>query len=157
MRTHRLRLPDESATLALGAALWPGLPVTGCVYLSGDLGAGKTTLVRGLLRAAGHKGAVRSPTYTLIEPYTLAGRQLFHLDLYRLGDPEELEFIGLRKLLGQGVLLVEWPAQGYGVLPPPDWVIELAADGPARQATFTVSNGAMQLAEVIEQLSETLS
>jgi len=138
VKSRCVSLPDESATLALGAALWPQLPVTGCVYLSGDLGAGKTTLVRGLLRAAGHEGAVRSPTYTLIEPYELAGRRIFHLDLYRLGDPEELEFIGLRELLGRGLLLVEWPGQGHGVLPAPDWTIDLAADGQARQATLAI-------------------
>jgi tRNA threonylcarbamoyladenosine biosynthesis protein TsaE len=93
-------------------------PYHGIVYLRGDLGTGKTTLVRGLLRGLGYQGAVRSPTYTLIEPYDEVDPPVVHLDLYRLSDPEELEYLGLRDLLDRpGLILVEWPERGAGALP----------------------------------------
>ncbi len=139
MSTRTLHLADEAATLALGASLASTLPARACVHLKGDLGAGKTTLVRGLLRAAGHAGAVRSPTYTLVEPYSLARGEVFHLDLYRLADPEELEFIGLRDVIDRGLLLVEWPERGIGVLPEPDVVVYLEHDGRARTARLQTS------------------
>ena len=121
-----LTLVSAKATENLGARL-AGALLTGCtVYLCGELGAGKTTLVRGLVRALGHIGPVRSPTYTLLEPYTVAGRQIVHLDLYRLADPEELEFLGLRDFLdGRSIFLVEWPERGQGFLPAADLIIEL--------------------------------
>lgn len=130
----KLFLPDEHATEALGAALGQSLAGAINVYLHGDLGAGKTTLVRGLLRGLGHKGAVRSPTYTLMEPYDLAGMRLLHLDLYRLGDPEELEYLGLREEVGEAVLLVEWPERGQAWLPRPDLSVSLAYQGAGRVA-----------------------
>jgi len=111
-------LKDAAATEAAGAALGPALPQSLVVYLHGDLGAGKTTLVRGLLRALGHPGRVPSPTYTLVEPYELGGWELKHLDLYRIADPEELEFLGVREM--EGVALIEWPERGGHFLPPPD-------------------------------------
>ena len=135
MTRARGHLVDEAATEALGAALHRHQPASGCVHLIGDLGAGKTTLVRGWLRAAGHAGAVRSPTYTLVEPYALIDPPIFHLDLYRLADAEELEFIGLRDWVGAGLLLVEWPARGAGVLPPPGLSVSLAAAGSGRDVT----------------------
>ncbi|MEX0430898.1 tRNA (adenosine(37)-N6)-threonylcarbamoyltransferase complex ATPase subunit type 1 TsaE [Spiribacter insolitus] len=134
-------LPDEAATESLGAVLQGRRPRYGCVHLTGDLGAGKTTLVRGFLRAAGHQGAVRSPTYTLIEPYELADGAVFHLDLYRLSDPEELEFIGLRELLDAGLLLVEWPERGEGVLPAPGLRVHLALSGSGRLAHLEAVSG----------------
>lgn len=129
-----LYLQDEQATLAQGASLWPLLK-SRCplVWLRGDLGAGKTTLVRGILRAAGHQGAVRSPTYTLLEPYDLQP-PVYHFDLYRLQHPDELEFVGGREYLGEGsVRLVEWPEKARGWLPAPDLIIELQVVGKARQ------------------------
>ncbi len=135
--TISVALPDEAATTDLGALLNAHRPRFGCVYLTGDLGAGKTTLVRGLLRAAGHIGAVRSPTYTLIEPYEWPSGAIYHLDLYRIADPDELEWIGLRELLDQGLLLVEWPSQGAGVLPAADLHIDLAVTGAGRTASIS--------------------
>ncbi|NLO79996.1 MAG: tRNA (adenosine(37)-N6)-threonylcarbamoyltransferase complex ATPase subunit type 1 TsaE [Xanthomonadaceae bacterium] len=132
-----LMLPDEAATQAFGERLVLALPETSLIYLYGDLGAGKTTLARALIRALGHEGAVRSPTYTLIEPYELAGRRLYHLDLYRLGSPEELEDIGLRDLLAEpATLLVEWPEKGQGVLPPADLELRLEPAGVGRRLSL---------------------
>jgi len=125
-----IHAPDEPAMLALGrrlglaAARAPGL----AVYLHGELGAGKSTLARGWLAGMGHAGRVKSPTYTLLEPYSLPGeRELAHLDLYRLSDPEELEFLGLRELSDpEHWLLIEWPEKGAGHLPAADVSIHIA-------------------------------
>ncbi|WP_051530296.1 tRNA (adenosine(37)-N6)-threonylcarbamoyltransferase complex ATPase subunit type 1 TsaE [Halomonas halodenitrificans] len=131
----RLRLDDEECQVGLGECLGRALEGRGRVYLVGELGAGKTTLARGVLRAYGHRGAVKSPTYTLVEPYELDGVRVYHFDLYRLGDPEELEFIGGRDLLGDDALsLIEWPARGEGWLPGPDLRIELRVAGSGREA-----------------------
>ncbi len=127
----RLRLEGEAAQEAFGQRLAQllGADLSGgwIVLLHGDLGTGKTTLVRGVLRGLGHVGAVKSPTYTLIEPYEPKGHLVFHLDLYRLGDPEELEYLGLRDLLGgDQLLLVEWPDRAGTALPPADIDIRIA-------------------------------
>lgn len=120
-------LPDESATLALGRELAALLPTNGVVFLHGDLGAGKTTLVRGILRGRGFDGAVKSPTYTLLEPYELTSGAIYHFDFYRVVDPEELDFIGVDEVMrGPGLKLVEWPQQAQGRLPEPDWQIWLS-------------------------------
>ena len=130
-----LRLDDENGQVAFGVCLGRALGGHGRVHLAGELGAGKTTLTRGLLRAHGYTGAVKSPTYTLVEPYELDDARIHHFDLYRLGDPEELEFIGGRDLLGDDVLcVIEWPERGEGWLPPPDLSIELTVAGQGRQA-----------------------
>ncbi len=120
-------LRGEPAQLAFGQRLAEIFRESCVVYLEGDLGAGKTTLVRGLLRGLGYQGIVRSPTYTLLEPYVFGNLPLYHLDLYRLTDPEELEFLGLRDLLaGPSLLFIEWPQRGAGCLPEPDLRIAFA-------------------------------
>lgn len=119
-------LADEGATVALGQQLGRALIGGGILFLHGTLGAGKTTLTRGILQAHGHSGPVKSPTYTLVEPYDLEGIQLFHFDLYRLGDPEELEYMGIRDYLSeQSICVVEWPSRGAGVLPQADFSVDL--------------------------------
>ncbi|PMR69774.1 tRNA (adenosine(37)-N6)-threonylcarbamoyltransferase complex ATPase subunit type 1 TsaE [Halomonas heilongjiangensis] len=131
----QLRLDDEDRQVAFGECLGRALQGHGRVHLEGELGAGKTTLARGILRAHGHRGAVKSPTYTLVEPYQLAGTRIHHFDLYRLGDPEELEFIGGRDLLAEDALcLIEWAERGEGWLPMPDLVVSLALAGTGREA-----------------------
>ena len=137
--TTRIELPDEAATLALGARLAQELGRVGggVVYLRGDLGAGKTTLARGLLRAAGIEGTLRSPTYTLMEPYAAAGQAFLHLDLYRLVDPTEVEQLGLRDYpVETTVWLVEWPERGAGFLPPANLEVRLSIEGSGRVATL---------------------
>lgn len=129
-----LRLADERATVAIGAALAELLPQRGLITLSGELGSGKTSLSRGLIRAAGHAGPVKSPTYTLVEPYELADRRILHFDLYRLEDPEELEFLGVREDLDGGALcLVEWPEKAAGFLPNADLALRLLHAGRGRE------------------------
>lgn len=117
----------EAAQEDLGQRLAALLHPPCILYLEGDLGTGKTTLTRGILRGLGHQGPVRSPTFTLLEPYDLGPCRLFHLDLYRLADPEELEYLGLRDLLDRdSLLVVEWPQRGRGLLPAADLEIHLA-------------------------------
>ena len=129
----RLVLPDADATDRLGAVLAQTRPPRAIVYLRGDLGAGKSTLARALLRALGVTGAIRSPTYTLVERYPVGDGDAVHLDLYRIGDPGELEFLGLDA--GEGTLwLVEWPERGASALPPADLDVALALDGQGRVA-----------------------
>lgn len=130
-------LPDEPATLAFAARLARCLPAADTpfvLYLHGDLGAGKTTLARGLLRALGEQGAVRSPTYGLVAEYTPPGGRVLHLDLYRLHDPEELHALGLADYLpGSRLWLVEWPERaGAGGLPAADAAVFLAPEGLGR-------------------------
>lgn len=138
MSTSNYIVADAAAMEALGAALARVIEGGLIVHLTGELGAGKTTLVRGVLRGLGHAGSVRSPTYTLVEPYELAGRRVYHLDLYRLADPEELEWIGIRDLLdADSLALIEWPERGGGVLPPADLVMALEYFGTGRRVTLT--------------------
>ena len=116
-----VQLSGEEAQEAFGIRLAAICNGPLLVFLQGELGAGKTTLSRGLLRGLGHHGAVKSPTYTLIEPYEMAPRNLYHLDLYRVSDPGELEYLGLRELLEEdAIILIEWPERGEGWLPEPD-------------------------------------
>lgn len=127
-------LDDENQTLVFGAKLAKALPQKALVFLDGPLGAGKTTLVRGLLRELGHQGSTKSPTYTLVEPYELTDRRIYHFDLYRVNDPEELEYMGIRDYLEeQAVCLIEWPDKGKFVLPEPDLIIRLTYHGESRK------------------------
>src|SRR3981189_1730559 len=142
-----INLVDSLATEALGGALARALPQGGVaaesaggwvVYLQGELGAGKTTCVRALLRTLGVTGLVRSPTYTLVETYRSQGMTFIHVDLYRLGGPDAVEELGLRDYLGTDcLLLVEWPAKGGSALPPPDLELTLAYQDDSRRARLT--------------------
>jgi tRNA threonylcarbamoyladenosine biosynthesis protein TsaE len=137
MQPFTAYLPDESATLALGAALAHAVAPGLVIYLHGDLGAGKTALTRALLRAAGYQGTVKSPTYTLSEPYRvqIGGEpvNIIHYDLYRMASPEEFLDAGFREDFdGQNICIVEWPEKGEPVLPPPDVRVLLEVSGAGR-------------------------
>lgn len=124
--TSRMHLPDEAATLAAGETLSRSLPGELTAYLVGDLGAGKTTLTRGLLRGLGYTGKVKSPTYTLVEPYKDSRIVIYHFDFYRFTDAHEFLEAGLDEYFeGPGVRLVEWPDRAQPFLPPPDLEVRL--------------------------------
>lgn len=151
MHTLTRSIPDSMAMESLGAELASCASGGLVVHLSGELGAGKTTLVRGILRGLGHVGSVRSPTYTLVEPYEFPDRRVYHLDLYRLGDPEELEWIGIRDLLdADSLAFIEWPERGTGVLPPADLGVEIDYTENGRQVTLVGLSGAGE--RVVRQL-----
>jgi len=140
----KITLLNEHETELLGAELWKILPEKCLVFLNGGLGAGKTTLTRGVLRAAGHKGAVKSPTYTLVEEYDIADRKVFHFDLYRVKDPEELEWIGIRDYLEQQSLcFIEWAELGLGMLPKPDVELSIETEGEGRVISVDILNKKM--------------
>lgn len=154
-------LPDEESTTNLGAALAELLNGHGTVFLDGELGAGKTTLSRGMLRAMGHTGAVKSPTFTLVEPYVIGKHKIYHFDLYRLEDPEELEYIGFDDFFeGEPLCLIEWPERGRGYLPECDLLVELTLNvllkgsrkGPGRSARIEskTKRGELMLIELIK-------
>ncbi len=147
--TTQIFLADADATVELGRRLGTRLRPGMVVYLQGNLGAGKTTLTRGILRAFNYSGTVKSPTYTLVEPYHFDGATLYHFDLYRLGDAEELEYLGIRDYFSaSSICLVEWPQRGEGYLAAPDLIVSLAIKNLQREATLqAISISGQQLIE----------
>ncbi|GLX83891.1 tRNA (adenosine(37)-N6)-threonylcarbamoyltransferase complex ATPase subunit type 1 TsaE [Thalassotalea loyana] len=138
MNQYQATLVDEQATIALGSTLANIIKNElnhGVVaYLNGDLGAGKTTLTRGFVQGMGHSGHVKSPTYTLVEPYELTPWQVYHFDLYRLADPEELEYMGIRDYFNEtSCSFIEWPERGGGMIPSADFIINLSYCGEHRE------------------------
>jgi tRNA threonylcarbamoyladenosine biosynthesis protein TsaE len=143
----------EEQQEAVGRSLAGLCPLPCTVYLQGDLGTGKTTLVRGFLRGLGYRGKVKSPTYTLLEPYELADRICYHFDLYRLTDPEELEYLGLADLLdNHTILLVEWPERGGDRLPPADLLLRFEHLGASRRLSL---GGCSEAGRALERLLQT--
>ncbi|MCB5161393.1 tRNA (adenosine(37)-N6)-threonylcarbamoyltransferase complex ATPase subunit type 1 TsaE [Marinomonas algarum] len=146
----------EEAMESLGTALSSVLQQGGVVFLEGDLGMGKTTLVRGVLKGLGYDGPVKSPTYTLVEPYELVNLDAYHFDLYRVGDPEELEFMGVRDYFtDQSLCLIEWAEMGRGILPDADLVVSITLLSQGRHLTFTgqTEKGAEALMELGARLT----
>jgi len=133
-------LADEAEMVRCGEQLAQAAAAGGVVFLHGDLGMGKTTFSRGVLRGCGHQGSVKSPTYTLVEPYETPAGSVYHFDLYRLSDPEELEYLGIRDYFASDALcLIEWPEKGEELLPTADIEIRITVDGMGRRLSL-VSN-----------------
>ena len=145
--SFQLQLNNENDTQALAQVLATHFK-QGIVYLIGDLGAGKTTLSRYFLHSLGHQGAVKSPTYTLVEPYQVNGQDIFHFDLYRLNDPYELELMGIRDYLDtpNALCLFEWPSKGGDEIPAAELIIQMekSADEMSRIATLSSNHAALQ-------------
>ena len=136
--TGPIGLADEGQTAELAARFGKHIRPPFVLYLQGELGAGKTTFARGLIRALGYPGRVKSPTFGLLETYSAGGFQILHLDLYRITNPRELDFLAIRDLFGPDTqLLVEWPQNGAGFLPEADMSLKLDMDGAGRVAVLT--------------------
>ncbi|MDH3607674.1 MAG: tRNA (adenosine(37)-N6)-threonylcarbamoyltransferase complex ATPase subunit type 1 TsaE [Gammaproteobacteria bacterium] len=145
-------LVGEAATLELAAKLAPLCQPPLIIYLQGDLGSGKTTFARGFIHKLGHSGKVKSPTFTLVETYDLEQAHLYHFDLYRLKDPLELEYIGIRDLIGESdvMCLIEWPERGGSALPEADLVIRLEYQGDSRAVDYQANSTKGQM--IIDKL-----
>ncbi|MCR1836303.1 tRNA (adenosine(37)-N6)-threonylcarbamoyltransferase complex ATPase subunit type 1 TsaE [Rodentibacter caecimuris] len=149
-------IPDESTMLRFGKKL--AETILKChteraviLYFNGDLGAGKTTLTRGMVQGLGFQGNVKSPTYTLVEEYNIAGKMIYHFDLYRLADPEELEFMGIRDYFAKdSICLIEWAEKGDGILPPADLLVNIDYYDDARNITLIAQNALGE--QIIQQL-----
>jgi len=152
VRVIRRIVASEQAMEQLGGELARHLVSGTRVYLNGPLGAGKTTLVRGMLRRLGYGDAVKSPTFTLIEPYQLGGRTIYHFDLYRLQDAEELEFVGARDYLaGESICIIEWAEKAEGFLPCPDVDVRIRRSDSER--TVEIAAGSDRGAAVLKELA----
>jgi len=174
VNTHSVYLPDSEATEEIGRALGfatSNLSVTeaqqatiavaslgGCIYLIGELGAGKTTLVRGLMRGFGYTGAVKSPTYTLVEPYEFPTYNIYHFDLYRLSVADEVEYLGVESYFQtQNLCLFEWPERGGKAIPAPDLVITINIEATGRKLEWQAeSPRGCEIAERLMQISRIL-
>jgi len=144
-------LPNEDAQVVFGEQLGKASAGQGVIFMQGTLGMGKTTLTRGILMAYGHQGAVKSPTYTLVEPYETDVARVYHFDLYRLADAEELEYMGIRDYFDEKALcVIEWPDKGAGVLPTPDIELTLTKEGDGRAASLVAFTA--KGAEILAQL-----
>lgn len=153
--TFNLKNEDDTLafakTLAAGFLKLPERSLT--LFLTGTLGAGKTTFSRGVLSGLGHSGAVKSPTYTLVEPYDLDGLKVYHFDLYRLADAEELEYMGMRDYFDECALrLIEWPERGRGVLPEPDMTLCFQVASPGRTVTISTNSDNADIAQLTREL-----
>jgi tRNA threonylcarbamoyladenosine biosynthesis protein TsaE len=136
-KDYQVVLPDEDSMVCFGHKIAQAVQGRGVIFLLGDLGMGKTTLSRGILRGCGHQGSVKSPTYTLVEPYEVEGKCIYHFDLYRLSDPEELEYLGIRDYFDADALcLVEWPDKGRGMLPVADMLLQIELQGYGRKLSW---------------------
>ena len=151
-RSFESHLSDEVATVTMGNQIAAIIEQGAVIYLHGDLGAGKTTFTRGVVQGFGHAGKVKSPTYTLVEPYELERANVYHFDLYRLGDPEELEYMGIRDYFSaDAICVVEWPEKGGEFIPVPDLNITLSYVGDERK--IVINSASERGVAIVEKLN----
>lgn len=151
-RSFEFHLTDEIATVSMGNRVADIIEQGAVIYLHGDLGAGKTTFTRGVVQGFGHTGKVKSPTYTLVEPYELERANVYHFDLYRLGDPEELEYMGIRDYFSpDAICVVEWPEKGGEFIPVPDLDITLSYMGNERK--IVINSASERGVAIVEKLN----
>ncbi|GAB0109816.1 tRNA (adenosine(37)-N6)-threonylcarbamoyltransferase complex ATPase subunit type 1 TsaE [Pseudoalteromonas distincta] len=152
-RSFESHLNDEVATVTMGNQVAAIIEQGAVIYLHGDLGAGKTTFTRGVVQGFGHAGKVKSPTYTLVEPYELERANVYHFDLYRLGDPEELEYMGIRDYFSaNAICIVEWPEKGGEFIPVPDLDITLSYVGNERK--IVINSASDRGVAIVEKLNK---